>query len=240
MHPPDPKNIIEIYVDESSQTKHRFLVLGAVVVPLSGIRKLNELIVKARQPELPEKEAKWVRVSSKKLVAYKRIVNVLLENRDHFQFHSLYVTAFMLNHQKYNAGSREIGFNKEIYQLSMKVARLYPDRLFHLYPDHRETTQKPEDLRLILNRGCRKRGDNRDWPFRRCQFRDSKTTLSLQLTDILIGAIAYRLNGHAEAENAAPAKKELSDYILKRAGIADVFKGTMPAAKFSIWPRKLR
>jgi hypothetical protein len=32
---PDPAEIAKIYIDESSQTKHKFLVLGGVIVPLA-------------------------------------------------------------------------------------------------------------------------------------------------------------------------------------------------------------
>jgi hypothetical protein len=53
----------------------------------------------------------------------------------------------------------------------------------------------------------------RDWPFRRCQFRDSDTTLPLQLTDIIIGSIAYHLNDHAKSANASAAKLELSRHV---------------------------
>jgi hypothetical protein len=62
----------------------------------------------------------------------------------------------------------------------------------------------------------------------------------LQLTDILTGSIAYQLNGHGSAVDASPAKVELSRYIMERAKIADVFKGTAIAAKFSVWPRQLK
>jgi Protein of unknown function (DUF3800) len=96
------------------------------------------------------------------------------------------------------------------------------------------------DLRTILNRGCQKKLDSREWPFRRCQFRDSKDTPLLQLVDILIGGIAYRLNSHDKASNAAPAKGELSSYILNCAGIPDPFKDTALAADFTIWHRQLR
>ena len=199
---------------------------------------LSAAIMKARLPELPKDEAKWTKVSKKKLPAYKRIVDTLFGEDMHF--HCLVVDTTLLDHKRFNAGSREIGFNKEVYQLAMKCARLYSTALFHLYPDNRETTQKPEDLRLMLNRGCRKNGDRRDWPFRRCQFRDSKTTPLLQLVDIVIGGIAYRLNGHDKKEKASPAKSELSAYILERAKIADPFKDTVRVADFTIWHRKLR
>lgn len=194
----------------------------------------------ARLPDLPEKEAKWTKVSRTKLPAYKRIVDVVFQNPDLVHFHSLFVDATLIDHRKFNQGDKEIGFNKEIYQLALKVSRLYNDAFFHLYPDRRETNQRPEDLRLILNRGCRKGGDRRDWPFRRCQFRDSAKTLQLQLVDILIGAIAFQLNGHATSKDASPAKIELSEYILRKAGVADVTKGTARSGRFTIWQRRLQ
>src|SRR5262249_10574955 len=157
---------------------------------------LNAAITTARGKELPDGEVKWIKVSRTKLAAYKRIVDVLFDEADHVNFHSLIVDTTLVDHKRFNAGNREIGFNKEIYQLAIKCARLYSGLSLHLYPDQRETTQTPEDLRLILNRGCRKNGDARDWPFRRCQFRNSKTTPLLQLIDVIIGSLAFRLNGH--------------------------------------------
>jgi hypothetical protein len=62
----------------------------------------------------------------------------------------------------------------------------------------------------------------------------------LQLVDVLIGGLAYRLNGHDKAPDAAAAKNELSTYILGCAGIQDVFKDTARAADFTIWHRRLR
>jgi len=237
---PDPTQIAEIYIDESSQTQHRYLVLGGVVVAFTERTRLDELIMAARQPELPEGEAKWTKVSRSKLAAYKRIVDVLFDNTDLVHFHSLFVDTTLLDHRSFNDGDREIGFNKEIYQLARKFSQLYENNLFHVYPDRRRTSQPPEELRLILNRGCRKDRDSRDWPFRRCQFRDSDTTLPLQLVDILIGALAFRLNGHADAPNASPAKLELSEHVLGRAKIRDVWRGTARVGLFTVWPRQLR
>jgi len=168
------------------------------------------------------------------------MVDVVFDNQHKWHFHSLFVDTTQQNHKKFNNGDSEIGFNKELYQLANKVRQLYSKAYFHLYPDYRDTKSLPEDLRQILCHGARKRGDTRDWPVRRCQFRDSKKTIPLQVSDILIGAIAYQLNGHDKAADANPAKVELAKYIMKRAGIADITKGTARAAKFSVWPRKLQ
>ena len=152
-------------------------------------------------------------------------MDVLFDNLGLVQFHSLVVDTTQVDHSYFNSGNREIGFNKEIYQLAIKFSRLYGKNMFHLYPDYRKTNQSPEDLRLILNRGCRKNGDARDWPFRRCQFRDSDTTPALQLTDVITGALAYQLNGHDKARGGSPAKRELSYYVTARAGV-NVMRGT--------------
>lgn len=238
--PAKPDEIIEVYVDESSQNKHRYLVLGAVAVELPNTQTLIDAIMQARLPQLPNGEAKWGKVSRAKLPAYKRVVDVLFDNPDSYHFHALFVDTTQQNHQQFNDGDSETGFNKEIYQLANKVGQLYSNKYFHIYPDYRDTKNTPEELRLILCRGATKRGDKRDWPVRRCQFRDSKLTIPLQLADILIGAIAYQLNGHDKAKGANPAKVELARHVMRRAGIADITKGTARVAKFSVWPRRLR
>lgn len=238
--PPAPEELCDVYIDESSQNQHRFLVLGAIVVAKQDVDTLNSLIMAARLPDLPAGEAKWTKVSRTKLAAYERIVDVLFDNLNMVHFHSLVVDTTLLDHHRFNQGSREIGFNKEIYQLAIKCARLYGCSLFHVYPDHRETDQHPEELRLILNRGRRKDGDLRDWPFRRCQFRKSKNTLPLQLTDVLIGALAYTLNSHQHAPSPNPAKVALAGYVLQRGGVRDIFKGTARSGRFTIWPRQLQ
>lgn len=241
--PPNLAEIRNVYVDESSQTKHRFLVLGSVVVAAADAQALNEALAKARIPELPRSELKWTKVSRTKLAAYKRYVDTFFTGVSDFgvlDFHSIVVDMSRINDRLYNQGSRDIGFNKEMYQLLMKVGRLYRSGVFHVYPDRRSTTQSTEDLRRILNRGRAAKGDTRDWPFRRVHFRDSEKEPVLQVVDLFIGAIAFRLNGHDRAPDASPAKLELSNYILERARVADVTRDTFVMGRFTIWHRQLR
>jgi len=54
--PANPEDIIEVYADESNQNKHRYLVLGAIVVSMLETLDLVEAIKKARLPELPQGE----------------------------------------------------------------------------------------------------------------------------------------------------------------------------------------
>src|SRR5687768_2892297 len=197
-------------------------------------RRLQE----ARLPELPASELKWTKVSRGKLAAYQRTVDVFFHTTE-AQFHAVVVDTTKLDHNRYNKGSRELGFNKEVYQLLMKCGRLY-DGNFHIYLDRRTTAEATEELRLILNRGIRKQGDQRDWPYRRLHFRESHEVPALQLTDLLVGAIAFRVNGHHQATEASPAKRWLSEHILSCAGVYNALGDTAIRGKFTIWHRRLR
>jgi hypothetical protein len=240
--PVPPLPIYDVYVDESSHTNHRFLVLGAIVCRTSDLSSACATIQLARLPELPDRKMKWVKVSAAKLHAYKRAVDAFLSLRRTrtADFHALVVDTTKQRHAVFNQGSSEIGFNKEIYQLAMKCGRLYGG-LFHVYPDRRTTNQTTEDLRLMLNRGIRKNhGDQRDWPFRRVQFREPEDCVLLQLADVFAGAIAYRLNCHDLKPNASPVKTDLASHILSGAGVADVTRDTARSGPFTIWHRQLR
>ena len=240
--PPDPALLSEIYIDESSQTKNRYLVIGGITLPRLGLTAAEACFAQQRLPQLPHGEMKWGKVSNHKLPAYGRVVRAFFDD-DAFRtidFHCLVVDTHKQNHHKHNEGSREIGFNKEVYNLASKFARLYPGRLFHLYPDYRDTNQTPEDLRLILNRGRAKSGDKREWPFRRCQFRNSKNTPMLQVVDLLLGSVAWCVNGHADKPEASAAKTKLARYVLGRAGVTDCTQDTARRGKFTIWHRQLQ
>jgi len=240
--PIDLSGVYELYIDESSQTNHRYLVLGGVVVRASQTGALTKALESARLPELPKGEMGWTKVSRTKLDAYRRFVDVFFDNPgglNGFHFHSLVVDTHKLNDKKFNAGSRELGFNKEICLLCDKFARLYSAPLFYVYLDRRQTSYSTNDLRLIINRYRVKKGDKRDWPFRRVHFRDGIDSQALQLVDILLGGIAFDLNGHGKAANASPAKVALSAHILKRARIENTHKGTGISGDFTIWHREL-
>lgn len=232
----------DVYIDESSQTKCRYLVLGGLILPTSDASNAAASVWMRRTPELPHGELKWGKVSRSKYAAYQRVIDGFWDDPTlkSSQFHSIVVDTHKIDHATYNNGSSDIGFNKEIYQLAMKCARELPGALFHIYPDFRSTLQRPEDLRTILNMGVRKKGDKRDWPFRRCHFRDSKTTPLLWFADLFAGAIAYELNGHKFAKDASAAKVDLSNHVFLRAGITDPLRDTFKSGKFTIWHRQLR
>ncbi len=218
------------------------MAMGGLIIPTSNVVATNARIAELRLPELPNGEMKWGSVSKGKLEAYRRLVDAFFDD-DAFRgvdFHSTIVDTWQQDHQRFGDGDRDKTFNKELYQLAAKFARLYPQALFHLYPDERETAHRPGELRDILNFGRRKNGDRRDFPYRRCHFRNSGATPLIQLVDVMLGGIAYRINGHANAIEASPSKVDLSRHILTRAGVRSVSADTARSGKFTIWHRRLQ
>jgi len=240
--PADPKLLHDIYCDESSQTRHRYMVMGGLIVQTSRVSDVHARIAELRLPELPSGEMKWGAVSKGKLPAYRRTVDAFFDDPVFagVDFHTTVVDTWGQDHQKFGDGDRDKTFNKELYQLAAKFARNYPERLFHLYPDERETVHRPGELRDILNFGRRKNRDPREFPFRRAHFRKSHETPLIQIVDILLGGLAYRVNGHANAVDASPAKVELSRHILQRGGVRNPMIDTAMRGKFTVWHRQLQ
>ena len=219
------------------------MVLGSLIINTEHETALAAEIARARLPELPNGEMGWTKVSRTKLDAYRRIVDVFFDNPERhvpYEFHSLTVDTHRIRDGVWNDGSREVGFNKEIFQLCAKVARLHQTRLLRVYLDSRDTKSSPDELRLILNRARANKGDRRDWPFRRIHFRNSADCQIMQLVDVLLGGVAYRLNGHHLIDGASPAKVDLSNHILTRGRVTDVTRDTLVTGKFTIWHRQLR
>ena len=232
----------QVFIDESSQTKFRYLVLGALCVPLSHGAVLEDDLVEARDHSTPLLTAegqpgimKWQKVSKFNLVSYVRFVDAyfgfarrrIQSSLKNVETHCLVVDTSKKTLKSTGGGDAEIGFNKEFYFLCVPVlGNRLKTALFHLYPDRRTTNHSLKEARQIMNAGAKKYGDKRPWPYRELRFEDPESKQALQLVDILIGSIAYKLNGHYDAPDANPAKKTLCDHIFERAHIKNPFVPT--------------
>ena len=179
--------------------------------------QLNSLSSKGHLRELG-----WSEVSNGDFEAYKKVLEVFFS----FAFRRLQgksglvkfycsVVNTRIPGRSYSKGKRgQIGFNREIYFHCLSIAKRARMELFHVYPDQRSTNQLIEKMALMLSRGMSKWGDRRDHPFRRVKFRRSHEYQALQISDILVGAVAYRLNRHYDRPDANADKKRLCDYVL--------------------------
>jgi hypothetical protein len=72
-----------------------------------------------------------------------------------------------------------------------------------------------------MSRGIAKERGVQNWAFRRAVFRNSRDVQALQVSDIVIGAIAYYINGHYHKVGANEDKKLLCQHVLKTFRIWD-------------------
>lgn len=234
----------EIYIDESSQSGPRFLAIGGIVFPRKYSAQFERAIIDARGERLPIKhpdgnprEIKWGNCGRGDFEAFKKVVDAFFDFRkqmpptslDSCRFHCSIVDT-NIKGRSYSVGRKgQLGFSREMYFHCLLVAQAYyPKNLFHVYPDKRTSRTTPRELAIMLNRGIKLRGDTRDYPFRVMQPRHSHEVQALQVSDILLGALVYRLNKHYEADDATPDKKLLCDHILMRAGALPRIKNFGP------------
>ena len=247
----------EIYIDETSQNDHRFLALGGIIIPreLSVEFEADMLAARSKKLRYDSKgaplEMGWSEVSkgdfddyAKVLDAYFTFASRKLQRRGGVVKFYCSVVNTQVRGRNLSRGKRgQIGFDREIYSHCMHIGMIERAELFHVYPDQRDTTEPVEKLGLILCRGIRRKGDRRDYPFRRVTFRLSHENQALQISDILIGAVAYRLNRHYERPAANADKKRLCDFVLKRTGFdkyINVEKGSFRQKRFGtsqLWYR---
>ncbi len=134
-------------------------------------------------------------------------------------------------------GDKEVGFDIEFHFLcTVTIPKRYRNEVFHVYPDRRHAKRKLWKSREIMNKGAAKWADPRLCPVRRLRFEDPEACQALQVVDILIGALAYRLNRHYEKPDANRAKKELCDHIWKLFKLGDPFNTShFQQKRFMTW-----
>jgi hypothetical protein len=229
-----------VYIDETSQTQHRYLMIGGLSVSLSYAEQLETDIIAARaktvvpstQPDGTPRVMKWEKLNAYNFDVYRQVVDTVFNFRRKYKLpttkdvavHCVGVDTSIKPLRDTGVGSVGVGFDKEFYFLcAFVLARRYQQGLFLLYPDRRHPTMPLSESRKIMNYGVAKYGDKRAWPFRRLMFADPERCQALQAVDIMIGAVAYKLNGHYDKLGASQAKRKFCDYVFQLFRIRDLF-----------------
>lgn len=233
--------LMHVYADESCKDDHRYLALGGTCLEDSFAVTALARLKAVREAHNTHGEVKWSKVSRAKLSFYKQFVDVFFDcsKHDEMHFHSLYVDTRTINNAQFNYGDRDLGFNKLIYQLLLhKFGRKYAEHHhMHVYLDDRSTKHQPADLAPMLNRDLARHGLPSNG-FRRVRFQDSKSTDLLQLNDLLVGTVGFKMNRHDKRPECAPHKIELAQHILERAWANDRPHRLhhRQARRFTVWP----
>lgn len=220
------------------------MAIGGVAIEASLAKEFEMEIEKLRHETNMHKELKWSRVTKQKFEEYKRFVDLFFEwnKTSKLYFHCLIIDNTRIDHRLFS-GSYELGFYKMFYQLLLWCfGRPYgKNHDLYVFLDQRQTGYRMDDLRKILNDGMNKRLGIDRRPFRLVEPSDSKRVGILQISDIILGALAYRKNNKHETPGTKEAKIHLSAYVLKNAKLKSNLPNTpYLERRFTVWNFQLR
>ncbi|GLH73253.1 hypothetical protein GETHLI_17550 [Geothrix limicola] len=206
----------QIYCDESC-ISDRYHVIGGLILNRKHESAIIEKIKTFRSSTNMSKELKWTKVKNQKREQYVQFVDIgsqlFLDDVAHF--HALVIDSHQYDHKKYSAGNAETTFYKMMYQFVLHRFGKYlkvGDR-FSLFLDQRSTSYSLSDFKTIMNRGLVKRYGLPQNPLRDVVPLNSKEHDLIQMADVFMGAIGFRVNGKELAANACSAKLALCAHI---------------------------
>jgi len=196
-----------MYCDESCHLENdrmSFMFLGKVSSAYNQVRFHTENIKKIKKEHHFYAEIKWTSVSKSKLRFYEELVDYFF-NTD-LQFRAIGVEKTQINNEAFNQSYDDFYYKMYYYLLNHNLNSLYK---YNVYLDIKDTLSalKVSKLKEILN--------IKFGVFRNVQNIRSHESLLLQLTDLIMGAIAYHHNNEAKANKA---KVKLIEKIMQHSG----------------------
>lgn len=231
--------MFNMYVDESSQNSHEYMVLGGAVVRTSRADEISDALRNVKAKYNLQSKIRWTDLSRHKLNAYEEFFDVFrgYMREQKACFHTLVVNCSKVDNSLYNNGDNELGFSKFIYQLLLhKFARKYERPPLHAFLDSRTTNQSLEEVREMINSALQRDYNIRDRPLRVLQFQSPLQQPLLEATDLIIGATAYHKNRRDKAPDASAHKKALSFHIARSFGVSRLGGDTAySATTYTVW-----
>jgi len=207
---PDTFNV---YLDESCHLENDgipSMVLGSVWCPLSKTGEISSRVqeIKRKHNFLPEMEIKWTKVSTGALEFYRDLVNLFFDDDD-LHFRGVIIPDKGLLDHEHRQQDHHDWYYKMCFTLLEPI--ILPDCQYRIYLDIKDTHshQKSQELHHVL---CNHRHDFGQRLIERVQPIRSDESPVLQLADLLLGAIGYKVRGLATND----AKLKLIQLIERR------------------------
>lgn len=237
-----------VFVDESSQNAHHYMVLGALILPGDLVREADDLISHILATHgMPESELKWTKISRGKLPCYQSVIDAYFTElvKQGAEFHAVIVDCHGLDHHAYNDGDADLGFNKFLFSLlNYRVGfRFGMSEKIVVDLDARNSSRHPRELQECLNRTfARKHKSPMHFPFSRVAHRDSRGSRLIQVADLLTGAVAWHKNEHDLKPGASPAKSSIAQSIAQCVAVDRLGARSSPKweTRLSTWNHALR
>ena len=192
--------IFNIYCDESCHLEsskltieNRFMVLGGIVCPNDRKDIIFKQIKKIKKDNglNPLSEIKWIKISKPKLNTYKQLINYFFTCED-LSLRSILIDKEQLDHKTFFQTHDEFYYKMYFLMLKWFFGKIiFPNSSsgykYNIYLDIKDTLgkKKIQKLKEVL---FNKYGE--DWVNKIQEVRSQEIAL-MQITDLVIGAIAY-------------------------------------------------
>lgn len=227
--------MFDIYCDESRpevifgnkrnlSNLNKYMLIGGIWINKNNREHLKREIKKLQAKHNAYGEIKWKNVSPSKFDFYKDLINFFFTNN--ISFRCVIIDGYQFDSVKYHNADDELGFYKFYYQLIFHW--LIPFENYCVFLDHKKNKlpDRLQTLENVLRVSTLSRVNVQAIP--------SKESLLIQLTDLLMGAVGYKLH----KINTSESKLNLICAIEEKLGHS--IKGTNRSEhKFNIFHMKL-
>jgi len=223
--------IIYKYIDESCHLENDqidVMTIGFVGVDLSQKEEYAKAIRSICLKHKVTTELKWNKLSNSKVAFYKDLIDFFFHANLTFRC-VLVKNKQRLDHAQYNQGSYDNFYYKMVFEL-LKPYR--SDATYRIFLDIKDTRGKEKLEKLQHYLTIHSSDKDR---FKTFQHIQSHESIYIQLSDLFIGAVAFKARGLHLLENSSLAKKEIVSYLELKSGY-DLDEGTEPSEhKFNIF-----
>lgn len=231
---------INIYCDETCHLPHDgidLMVIGGISCPKDKVAELNKQIRRIKEMHHVYKfaEIKWVRVSNSQYDMYKDLVDLFFDN-SFLDFRAVVAkNKSKLDYQRFHLTHDD--WYQRIYYLTLREM-IDINNSYHVYVDIKDTkgAEKINTLRDVLNNATSYFYEE---TVKNIQLLRSDQVQVMQLTDLLIGAVAYANRGLTGSD----AKLNLISYIEEQSGRSLRMTSPKSETKFNIFqwlPREVQ
>lgn len=175
------------YCDESTHIENDgqpFMILSYVSCAINQIEIHSKTIRSLKIKHFFQGEMKWSSLSKSQYPFYNDIIKYFFATD--LEFRAIIIDKSQLKHHDFNQSHHDF-YDKMYYQLLSK--KIFPENFYNIYIDRKDTQsfRKAKSLKKYLERDY--------FNIRNLQDIQSFESELMQLTDVIMGAINYKLRG---------------------------------------------
>jgi hypothetical protein len=238
--PEERTKLYHILADETCQTKHRWMAIGATVVSDEHADHVRAKFRAWKKHMGLQGEIKWNSTKENNVDRYKTMVKIYmaLVAKGIIRFHAILICMDVVDYGELGDEVPELSYNRFFHHLLMKLCRICPrENRYRIKFDERDSKIPMRPFQDAANFAAKRDYGLDHWPVRSLQYENSKNDILLQVNDLVLGAVGFLRNGkHKVAPTMDSPKHELAIYIRQASPAHSFWQNTAADKKdFTLW-----